>query len=117
MSIAKAIVSAIVAAAAFSVGAEPQQVPHPTGTAYSAPTWEVAVNTVPCDAFKKQADGSWRQTGTIVVDGNRNNNSFDNNTIIGAGGLSFGGNFSAEFSYNTFKGTQETRILDQRCGK
>lgn len=58
---------------------------------YRIDAWPRDLDKVPCDAFKKNADGSWTQTGTIV-----------------GGGMTMTG--------NTFKDTGETKMLEQRCG-
>lgn len=46
----------------------------------------------PCEAFRKNADGSWTQTEKIVTPGNN------------------------VFEGNSFKGTGEARMLDMLCG-
>jgi hypothetical protein len=56
--------------------------------------WPQGLATIPCDAFMKNADGSWTQTRTIIVEPGHNT-----------------------MSHNTFSNTGETKILDARCGK
>jgi hypothetical protein len=63
-------------------------------TQYSIPSWPDGLQTIPCDAFKKNRDGSWTQTGTIIVE---------------TGNL--------RLTRNTFKNGIESVILDQRCDK
>jgi hypothetical protein len=48
---------------------------------------------LPCDAFKKNADGSWTQVATLVAGG----------ALIPAG--------------SNFKNTAETRIIETKCDK
>ena len=36
-------------------------------TTYTINGWPQGLQTIPCDAFKKNPDGSWTQTGTIIV--------------------------------------------------
>lgn len=61
-------------------------------TMYTINGWPEGLKTIPCDAFERMPDGSWAQTGTIIVQP-------ENNTM----------------SHNRFKNTGETRILEQRC--
>ena len=48
---------------------------------------------LPCDAFKKNADGSWTQVATLIAGG----------ALIPAG--------------SNFKNTAETRIIEKKCDK
>jgi hypothetical protein len=85
---------AILAAFVFALIAEPAfaQTPDPA-PAYTVNGWPAGLANVPCDAFKKKPDGSWAQTGTIIVQpGNTRMNG------------------------NTFAAGRESRMLDQRCG-
>jgi hypothetical protein len=48
---------------------------------------------VPCDAFKKNPDGSWTQVATLIAGG----------ALIPAG--------------TNFKNTAESRIIEKKCDK
>jgi hypothetical protein len=50
------------------------------------------LSALPCDAWKKNADGSWTQTADVIYPGN--------NRVSG----------------NTFRGTTEAKELDAKCG-
>jgi hypothetical protein len=63
-------------------------------TFYTVSGWPAGLGTVPCDAFVKNANGSWSQTGTIVIEPGNN-----------------------VYSHNTFLNTLETRILEDHCRK
>jgi len=79
---------------------------------YTAPTWEVAVRTLPCDAFRKNDDGSWSQTRRIVV-GDGRGAYIDSGAFQHAGwGVSTA---SGVLTHNSFKDTGEARVLEQRC--
>jgi hypothetical protein len=82
-------------------------------SSYNAKNWRQAINILPCDAFKKNADGSWTTTRTI---------------ILGDGSIRWKGiNVSNQLhafepdetdkmiSDLTMKNTAETRILARRC--
>jgi hypothetical protein len=61
-------------------------------TFYTISGWPAGLGSVPCDAFVKNANGSWSQTGTIVIEPGNSVNS-----------------------HNTFLNTLETHILDEHC--
>jgi hypothetical protein len=63
-------------------------------TFYTIHGWPAGLSAVPCDAFVKNTNGSWSQTGTIVIEPGNN-----------------------VYSHNTFLNTLETRIIDEHCGK
>jgi hypothetical protein len=60
-------------------------------TVYSIGSWPADLDKVPCDAWKKNADGSWTQTGTIK-----------------AGRVTMSG--------NTFGNTAESTLVEKKCG-
>ncbi|GEM_PF-3202246 len=81
---------------------------------YYAKTWRQAIESLPCTAFKKNADGSWITSGTIILgDGS-----------IGWKQISVSNQLHAftpdetdkTISDLTMKNTDETRVLDKRCG-
>jgi hypothetical protein len=57
---------------------------------YTIQNWPQDLNTVPCDAWKHNSDGTWVEVGTIVVNGNAT-------------------------SGMTFKDTDESKLLDAKC--
>jgi hypothetical protein len=83
---------------------------------YSAASWEEALNTVPCDAFSKNKDGSWSQTAIIKVGPGAS--SYSGARLEGGGPNAWGaGNVMNGMLWgNTFKNTAETAILARRCG-
>jgi hypothetical protein len=69
-------------------------VPYPARFAtYIISSYPAGLAEVPCDAFKKNPDGSWTQVATLIAGG----------ALIPAG--------------NTFKNTAESRIIDKKCDK
>ncbi len=62
-------------------------------TTYTIRAWPDDIASLPCDAFKKNPDGSWTQVAIIVVQ---------------TGNLQLEG--------MTFKGGREGQMLDQKCG-
>jgi hypothetical protein len=97
------------AAVATAAGAD-----DPHANAYTATTWEVAVRTLPCDAFRKNDDGSWSQTRQIVIGDGRG-------AVIDSGAFQHTGwgvsTASGVLINNSFKDTGETRVLELRCAK
>lgn len=79
---------------------------------YTAPTWEVAVRTAPCDAFRRNRDGSWTQTGTIVIADGRHVSVVHGAFADVDWGISAD---TGSISANSFRNTGESRVLDQRC--
>jgi hypothetical protein len=103
------LIAGLLSAVVSSAGAEPAV------TMYTAADWGAALKTVPCDAFQKNADGSWTQTGTIILrraKRSMNNSSF-NDVPMGVPE----GTTNMALSHNTFSHTGETAALDARCGK
>jgi hypothetical protein len=60
---------------------------------YSISSYPAGLAEIPCDAFKKNLDGSWTQVAILIAGG----------TLIPAG--------------NNFKNTAETRIIEKKCDK
>jgi hypothetical protein len=60
---------------------------------YTISSYPAGLADLPCDAFKKNADGSWTQVATLIAGG----------ALIPAG--------------NNFKNTAETRIIERNCDK
>jgi hypothetical protein len=60
---------------------------------YTITSYPAGLADLPCDAFNKNADGSWTQVATLVAGG----------ALIPAG--------------SNFKNTAETRIIETKCDK
>jgi hypothetical protein len=60
---------------------------------YTISSYPAGLAEVSCDAFKKNADGSWTQVAILVAGG----------ALIPAGG--------------NFKNTAETRVIEKKCDK
>jgi hypothetical protein len=60
---------------------------------YSISSYPAGLAEIPCDAFKKNLDGSWTQVAILIAGG----------ALIPAG--------------NNFKNTAETRIIEKNCDK
>jgi hypothetical protein len=60
---------------------------------YTISSYPAGLADLPCDAFKKNADGSWTQVATLIAGG----------ALIPAG--------------SNFKNTAETRIIEKKCDK
>ena len=60
---------------------------------YTISSYPVGLTEVPCDAFKKNPDGSWTQVANLIAGG----------ALIPAG--------------NNFKNTAESRIIERKCDK
>jgi hypothetical protein len=60
---------------------------------YTITSYPAGLADLPCDAFKKNPDGSWTQVATLIAGG----------ALIPAG--------------NNFKNTAETRIIETKCDK
>jgi hypothetical protein len=60
---------------------------------YTISSYPAGFAEVPCDAFKKNSDGSWTQVAILIAGG----------ALIPAG--------------NNFKNTAETRIIEEKCGR
>jgi hypothetical protein len=60
---------------------------------YTISSYPAGLAEVPCDAFKKNPDGSWTQMAILIAGG----------ALIPAG--------------NNFKNTAETRIIEKKCDK
>jgi hypothetical protein len=60
---------------------------------YTITSYPAGLADLPCDAFKKNPDGSWTQVATLIAGG----------ALIPAG--------------NIFKNTAETRIIEKKCNK
>lgn len=60
---------------------------------YTISSYPAGLAEVPCDAFKKNPDGSWTQVATLIAGG----------ALIPAG--------------NNFKNTAESRIIEKKCDK
>jgi hypothetical protein len=58
---------------------------------YALSSYPAGLADVPCDAFKKNLDGSWTQVAILIAGG----------ALIPAG--------------NDFKNTAETRIIEKKC--
>jgi hypothetical protein len=58
---------------------------------YAISSYPAGLAEVPCDAFKKNLDGSWTQVAILIAGG----------ALIPAG--------------NDFKNTAETRIIEKKC--
>jgi hypothetical protein len=75
----------IVASLVISYGA--------SAATYTISSYPAGLAEVPCDAFKKNPDGSWTQMAILIAGG----------ALIPAG--------------NNFKNTAETRIIEKKCDK
>ena len=60
---------------------------------YTISSYPAGLAEVPCDAFKKDPDGSWTQVATLIAGG----------ALIPAG--------------TNFKNTAESRIIEKKCDK
>jgi hypothetical protein len=60
---------------------------------YTIESYPAGLADVPCDAFRKDPDGSWTQVAILVAGG----------ALIPAG--------------NNFKNTAESRIIEKKCDK
>ena len=60
---------------------------------YTISSYPAGLAEVPCDAFKKNPDGSWTQVAILIAGG----------ALIPAG--------------NNFKNTAESRIIEKKCDK
>ena len=60
---------------------------------YTISSYPAGLAEAPCDAFKKNPDGSWTQVATLIAGG----------ALIPAG--------------NNFKNTAESRIIEKKCDK
>jgi hypothetical protein len=60
---------------------------------YTISSYPAGLAELPCDAFKKNPDGSWTQVATLIAGG----------ALIPAG--------------NNFKDTVETRIIESKCDR
>ena len=60
---------------------------------YTISSYPAGLAEVPCEAFKKNPDGSWTQVAVLIAGG----------TLIPAG--------------NNFKNTAESRIIEKKCDK
>jgi len=60
---------------------------------YTISSYPAGLAEVPCDAFKKNPDGSWTQVATLIAGG----------ALIPAG--------------TNFKNTAESRIIEKKCDK
>ena len=60
---------------------------------YTISSYPAGLAEVPCEAFKKNPDGSWTQVAILIAGG----------ALIPAG--------------NTFKNTAESRIIEKKCDK
>jgi hypothetical protein len=61
------------------------------GVTYTINSYPAGLADLPCDAFEKNADGSWTQVAILIAGG----------TLIPVG--------------NRFKDTAETRIIEKKC--
>jgi hypothetical protein len=69
-------------------------VPYPARSAtYTISSYPAGLAELPCDAFKKNPDGSWTQVATLIAGG----------ALIPAG--------------SNFKDTAETRIVEKKCDR
>src|SRR5262249_61708563 len=75
----------IVASVVISYGA--------SAATYTTISYPAGLAEVPCDAFKKNPDGSWTQVAILIAGG----------ALIPAG--------------NNFKNTAESRIIEKKCDK
>ena len=75
----------IVASVVISYGA--------SAATYTISSYPAGLAEVPCDAFKKNPDGSWTQVAILIAGG----------ALIPAG--------------NNFKNTAESRIIEKKCDK
>jgi hypothetical protein len=78
------IIAATLLVISFTAGAE---------GIYTISSYPAGLAEVPCDAFKKNPDGSWTQVAILVAGG----------ALIPAG--------------NNFKDTAETHIIEKKCDK
>jgi hypothetical protein len=78
------IIAATLLVISFTAGAE---------AIYTISSYPAGLAEVPCDAFKKNPDGSWTQVAILIAGG----------ALIPAG--------------NNFKDTAETRIIEKKCDK
>ena len=60
---------------------------------YTISSYPAGLAEVPCEAFKRNPDGSWTQVAILIAGG----------ALIPAG--------------STFKNTAESRIIENKCGK
>lgn len=63
-------------------------------TVYTIDKWPDGLANVPCNAFVKQGEGTWAQTGTIIVESS-----------------------NSKMGHNVFKGGKVASILEEHCGK
>lgn len=91
MAVKVKVVALFALAAGALVGLQQGRAAVTAAKTYTAASWEAAFNTVPCDAFRRNADGSWSETGTIIA----------GNTVM---------------SGKTFSHTREAQALEKRCG-
>jgi hypothetical protein len=63
------------------------------GVTYTITSYPGGIADLPCDAFEKNADGSWTEVAILVAGG----------ALIPAG--------------NRFKDSAETRIIEKKCNK
>jgi hypothetical protein len=75
----------IVASVVISYGA--------SAATYTISSYPAGLAEVPCNAFKKNPDGSWTQVAILIAGG----------ALIPAG--------------NNFKNTAESRIIEKKCDK
>jgi len=80
---------------------------------YRAANWGDAINTVPCDAFRKNNDGTWTQTGTIILGDGRGVLAY--NSFFNAMWAISIGSTNITLTGNTFGHTGEVAILNERC--
>jgi hypothetical protein len=67
--------------------------PARAGLTYTITSYPAGLADLPCDAFEKNADGSWTQVAILVAGG----------ALIPVG--------------NRFKDTAETRIIEKKCNR
>jgi hypothetical protein len=82
---------ATIASVALVVSASAQSDPMPT---YRVQAWPAGLATLPCTAFNREADGSWAVQGTVIVE-------LTKTKMTGV----------------DFKGAEETRMIELRCGR
>ena len=59
---------------------------------YTVQNWPADMEKIPCDAWRKNPDGSWTEVAIFIVG-------------------------SARITGNTFRGNREAAALDRRCGQ
>jgi len=82
---------------------------------YTAKSWDEAISNLPCDAFKKNPDGSWTITGKIILGNGKS--TLSGVHVSGSAEPLAGNSTDITISDVTLQNTRETPILEQRCAQ